>query len=245
MSESGLREFCAAVAADLDMLLTLHDEEINEIRWRRLCKIEFPRNLGLTLESEWAQDAEHLLQHAMGEWTREVGDNLLDELAADFAAIYLNNSFQAPPLESVWLDEEGLMMQQPMFDVREWYAKHQLEVEDWRKRTDDHLVNELGFVSFLLSTSEDNLAEVAQFLDEHLLRWVPEFGVKIAQRAETPFYAGLAALTLAYLDELRDLLAEILGEPRPTREEVEARLNPKPEPVEVPLSFVPGSAPSW
>jgi len=39
------------------------------------------------------------------------------QLAADFAAIYLNHSIQASPCESVWLDEEGLMRQQPMFKV--------------------------------------------------------------------------------------------------------------------------------
>lgn len=245
MSELTLEDFCKLIASDLDMLLSLHDTEIDEIRWRQLEKVGFPSNLSLKLETEWGEDARHLLRHAMGEWAREAKETLQEELATDFAAIYLNNAFQAPPLESVWLDEEGLMMQQPMFEVRECYARHQLKVADWRMRTDDHLVNELGFVSCLLADSEQNLGEAAQFLDEHLLRWVPDFGAKIAQRAETPFYAGLAALTVAYLDELRNMLAEILDEPRPSREEVEARLNPKPEPVEIPLNFVPGTAPSW
>ena len=40
----------------------------------------------------------------------------LDELAADFAAIYLNNAYGASPYESVWLHDEHLACQQPMFD---------------------------------------------------------------------------------------------------------------------------------
>jgi TorA maturation chaperone TorD len=245
MSSPSVADFGVLAASDLDMLLVLHDREIDELRWHQLKAVDFPRNLGLQLESEWGVDAKRLLQHALGTWATEFQGDLLEELAADYAAIYLNNSYHAPPYESVWLDEDGLMMQQPMFDVREWYAQHDLEVSDWRKRTDDHLSNELGFVSYLLAGPENRLEEAARFLDEHLLRWLPEFGGRIAQRADTPFYAGLAALTMAYVDELRDVLSDILGAPRPTREEVEERLKPKPEVKEVPLQYMPGATPSW
>jgi hypothetical protein len=64
-------------------------------------------------------------------------------------------------------------------------------------------------------------------LDEHLLRWLPDFAARVAARAETPFFAVLGRLTFAWCEQLRDLLAESLGEPRPTREELEARLKPQ------------------
>jgi hypothetical protein len=50
---------------------------------------------------------------------------------------------------------------------------------------------------------------------------------------------------MAYVDELRDVLSDILGAPRPTREEIEERLKPKPEANEVPLKYMPGATPSW
>ena len=77
-------------------------------------------------------------------------DQTLDILAAEYADIYLNNSLQAFPCESVWLDQEGLTMQEPMFQVREWYGRFGLQVEDWRKRTDDHLVNQLRFAAHMI-----------------------------------------------------------------------------------------------
>ena len=46
-----------------------------------------------------------------------LGDGERDELAADFAAIYLTHGLSASPYESVWLDEEGLAMQGPMFQT--------------------------------------------------------------------------------------------------------------------------------
>jgi hypothetical protein len=83
-------------------------------------------------------------------------------------------------------------------------------------------------------------------LDEHLLRWVDDFALRVASRCETRLYAGLALLTAAYLEELRDLLAEILGVPRPSPEEVAERLRPdRPAPVEVEGPYLPGVAPSW
>jgi TorA maturation chaperone TorD len=47
------------------------------------------------------------------------------------------------------------------------------------------------------------------------LRWIEEFAERVADRCSTRFYAGLALLTAAYLDELRDLLARLLDQPRP------------------------------
>jgi TorA maturation chaperone TorD len=136
-------------------------------------------------------------------------------------------------------------MQAPMFQVREIYRRHGLGVADWRKRSEDHLVVELLFVARLLQNAQaDSLGEAARFMDEHLLRWLPQFGERVAKRCATPFYAAAAWLTAAYCDELRDCLAEIMGEPRPSAEEIEARMRPKAAQT-VPVKFVPGVAPSW
>ena len=47
-----------------------------------------------------------------------------------------------------------------------------LEVEDWRKRTDDHLVTQLQFLAHMLDAEAGNgdLSMVARFMDEHPLR---------------------------------------------------------------------------
>ena len=188
------------------------------------------------------------------ELTREQvhSDTQFDELACDFADIYLHGKFHSSPQESVWLDDEELVCQQPMFEVREWYARHGLEVPNWRKMADDHLVNQLLFVAFLLekSSTESNpqlLAEAARFLDEHLLRWLLPFAQRVAQRCATAFYAELAQETAVYVEHTRDLLAEILGVPRLNHEEIEAQLRAQQlaESRPQPVKFYPGVAPSW
>lgn len=240
-----LGSFRATVALDLMTLALLHDRELEEEAIVALKADGFPRCLGLRLESEPGRAALSLLEAAVEHL--EANSQERDELAADFAAIYLNHGYGAAPCESVWIDEDGLTMQEPMFQVREFYARHGLCAPNWRMRTDDHLVHQLHFLTELLGREEPTLLpEAARFLDEHTLRWLPDFARRVSTRAATPFYAGLALLTAAYLDEFRDLVAKIQGQPRPTPEEIERRMKPQRETVvPMPSTYVPGSAPSW
>lgn len=57
------------------------------------------------------------------------------------------------------------------------------------------------------------------------------FASRVAGRCESAFYAGLVLLVAQYLDELRDLLAQIVAEPRPSAEEIEQRMKPKVDPT--------------
>jgi TorA maturation chaperone TorD len=216
---------------DLRLLADLHAIELTRERIQELQAIGFP---------------------AAQQFPQDIPDSLLDALASDFADIYLNGSFHGSPQESVWIDDEELVCQQPMFEVREWYARHGLEVPNWRKMADDHLVNQLLFIAFLLdkAVTEDKpqvLEETARFMDEHLLRWLLPFAKRVAERCETDFYASLVLVTAMLGDHIRDVLAGILASPRPSHEEIEtcmkarqlAAIQPQP------MHYYPGSAPSW
>lgn len=242
--EDPLAEFRAAVAHDILALALLHNEELTGELIAQLSAEEFPRSLQLQLISGPGRDATKLFHNAVRLLGDDVDAQLLDELAADYAGIYLTHALQASPYESVWIDEEGLAMQEPMFQIRAIYRRHGLAAQDWRKRSDDHLVLQLQFVSHLVAAGED-LDEVARFLDEHLLRWLPDFGTRVAARCATPFYAGLCAFTAAYMDEVRDLLAEVLGEARPTADEIDQRMKPVTSGASTEPKYSPGSAPSW
>ncbi|HPQ94744.1 MAG TPA: molecular chaperone TorD family protein, partial [Thiolinea sp.] len=177
----------------------------------------------------------------------------MDQLATDFAAIYLNGSLHAHPSESVWLDDEELTCQQPMFEVRACYARHQLATPDWRRLPDDHLVNELLFVAHLLAEAAQQaepqalLEEAARFLDEHLLRWLTPFTERVSQRCQTRFYAALAMLSGLCVEQLRDLLAGMLDVSRPTAEALEARFKAQALKAAEPqaLRYFPGTAAGW
>lgn len=244
-SPAPIGELRLALGQDLSALAILHDREL-DVDTIALLKAAPDEPLGLQLEmiSGRGKEAVTLFAEAVKQLPARPGDELIDELAADYAGIYLTHALRASPCESVWLDEDGLAMQEPMFQIRDWYQRHGLQVRDWRTRSDDHLVLQLQFLAHMIS-HDVALDEAARFLDEHLLRWIDHFAARVASRCATAFYASLSAVTAAYLDELRDLLSELLDQPRPKAGEIEARMKPVRATALPDPQFVPGASPSW
>lgn len=245
--ESDLDAFRSAIADDLETLALLHDSEPDGSLLAALRGFGFPRNLGLRFSDPESSRIADGLAMVIAALPDPPDEALLDDLAADFAQIYLTYGLRAAPTESVWLDKENLERQQPMFAVREQYRRHGLQVVDWARRSDDHLVTELRFLAHLVRKPDDAaLPDAARFLDAHLLRWIPLFASRVAQRCDTEYFAGLAMLTDSYLNELRDVLAALTGLPRPTAEELEQQAAPAItlEELELPVSG-PLTGPTW
>ncbi|MDR0478651.1 MAG: molecular chaperone TorD family protein [Burkholderiaceae bacterium] len=187
-------------AEDLRALAWLHTTERSPQVLTALYASGFPATLTLVAPDDpWLRAMQAALRALSGAPCDDDEQALIpasseDDLAVDFAAIYLTYALRASPNESVWRDEDHLMLQEPTFAVRAFYRRHGLQVTDWRQRADDHLVTELEFVALLLERGE--LREAARFLKTHLLTWLPSFAARVSQRAATPFYAALAGLTL-------------------------------------------------
>ncbi len=238
--------FCEVVADDFAMLARFHDKEPEKVLLATLKQQNFPQGLGLSLESDLGVHAFELMEKAVASLPSSPDPDLMDDLAADYASIYLTYGIQASPEESVWIDEEHLACQQSMFQVRQWYNDYGLEVPDWRQRPDDHLVYQLQFIEHLCRryANAEGLKALARFMDDHLLRWIISFSERVSSRCGTAYFAGVAMLTSAYSNEVRDLLAEIIGEARPTAEEVEQRMKPAAQREEAPLQYMPGVGPA-
>lgn len=126
-----------------------------------------------------------------------------DEAAA---AHYRLFGFHLFPYESFFMDASGLLGGDVAEDVAATYAR--LGYEPSLSSTDtDHIGNELGAMSFLAGAEADawvdGLAQTAvqmqrhqgQFMQRHLLRWLPPLVVAIQQHDDR-FFAELAQLTL-------------------------------------------------
>jgi len=257
--ESDLEEWCEAISQDLQQIAVVHDREVDEKLITALREVRFPYNLGFSLED----DAENsrlfqplkFVETALKELPEDIDQETLDKLAVDYADIYLNHSLHASPFESVWLDEDHLLQQEPMFKIREWYKRYGLASANWRIRSDDHLVLQLQFIAWLFDSDssfsetvplQKRLEDVVNFMDEHLLLWLSDFSNLVSQRCGTDFYASIVVLTHAYIDQLRNVLAEITGIARPTKEKLEEmKLKATQAVVEEPVQFMPGVAESW
>jgi TorA maturation chaperone TorD len=210
-------EIAQAIAEDAEALALLHDREPTPALIEALREAGFPGGLGLLPASPAAVAAWRAMAEGLAALPEPLTAADADQLAAEYAALYLTGAHGASPCESAWTSEEGLVCQEAMFA---WRAQHQaagLAAADWRRRPDDHLVLQLLYLARVArqaATTADWRA-LATVLDEHPLHWLPGFAARVAARSASPFYAGLAVLTVAWLESLRDLLAAGLGEPRP------------------------------
>ncbi len=236
------------LSEDLRVLARIHRSEPDDALISYLQEIDFCGGLMLKTASGEESSGADLLNLALQQLTPPLQKSQVDELNADYAAIYLTNSYRASPYESVWLSEEQLTQQESMFEVRSWHARYALENPDWRSMPDDHICLELEFLATVLASARATaIQDAAEFMDQHLLLWLRDFCQRINHRCSTAFFAGASLLTAQYCDVLRDVLAEVLEIPRPGPEEmlVHRRRTTPVHPDEIPIAFVPGQEPSW
>jgi putative dimethyl sulfoxide reductase chaperone len=249
-----------AWSEDAATLALLHARELPPELLVTLKALDFPGNLGMVPYGERCEQLFGAMREVVVSLPDIPDKAFMDDLAADYAAIYLTGALEASPFESFWLSDEHLLCQEAMFELRALYAADGMRVPDWRMRPDDHLVFQLQFLARRLmrisaqsvdgaeATSRDQWRSLAEFLDHHLLRWLPDFTGRVAQRCDTSFYAVLALLSDAWCQQLRDVIALHLDEARPSKEEIEAVLRPNScaEVKAEPLRFMPGiGGPSW
>jgi thiosulfate reductase/polysulfide reductase chain A len=68
--------------------------------------------------------------------------------------------------------------------------------EDY-KDLDDYIAVELEFVRYLLEKGDTDAA--ANFINNHLLNWIPEFHAALYNAAALNLYKGISAFTLSFL----------------------------------------------
>ena len=244
LERAALVRFTAGVADDIELLASLHDREPTRAIVEAVRRAPIEEQLALRLRSDEAQNALSAFAAMVSALPADVDDSVMDELAAGYADVYLRHTYRAAPTESVWLTEDGLERQAPMFRVRDWYRRNGLVVADAAGRPDDHIVLQLRFVAHLLREkgTDEGLGEAARFLDTHLLRWVDLFAARLVHAGAPDWYAALALLTACYLDELRLHLASITGLAIAVPDR-----NVAPESSAEPpdAAYIPGVAPSW
>lgn len=236
----------SAAAEALQLLIRLHDREVDADFLNLLREVDAGGLFEALLVGEDGHSAALAFAEALRILPKQIDAATLDALAADYADVYLTHGLRVSPNGSVWMTEESLERQLPMFEVREWYEHYGITVPEWRKRSDDHIVHELEFVTHLLRQGTQNAAvDAGAFLDRHVLPWVPEFGRRVAARAAEPLTATTGLLTAFYLEALRELIAQITGV---ARGPVTLRPDQKPKKEAEPLenaAFIPGAAESW
>lgn len=244
--DAALLGFALGIADDFELLADLHDREPSKALVEALKDDGLESSLAIVLRSARSRAAFEAFAEAVREVPAPVDQRVLDDLAAAYADVYFRHSYRASPAESVWLTEDGLEQQAPMFRIRAWYRRHHLRVTDPANRPDDHVVLQLRFLAHAASHAKSaaDLAEVAQFLDEHLLLWIDRFASRLAETGAPLWFAALAEVTASYLEEVRGHLTVITGRER-TVPEVTADTSCGLAGRDAAGPYMPGVAPSW
>jgi len=116
-----------------------------------------------------------------------------------------------PPYESVYV-ERGLVMGESSVKVSEEYAKAGVTIPNQHKgEPPDHIGFELDFMRHLCCKEAQawksnafchaikSLEKQKKFIDEHLIKWVPNFCDEVLKEAKIEFYKGIAKITKSFV----------------------------------------------
>ncbi|EHQ90788.1 TorD/DmsD family molecular chaperone [Desulfosporosinus youngiae] len=152
-----------------------------------------------------------------------LSEEVHDKLHWDYTRMFIGPyELPAPPWESAYLNKERLLFQEETINVRRAYLKYAFLPKDFGHEADDHLGLELDFMYQLSELAEakvskqdiGGLVEVLRdqkaFLEDHLLKWVPEFSKQAARHAQTQFYEGMVKILAGFLELDLKALEELL-----------------------------------
>ncbi len=163
-------------------------------------------------------------------YLRRPGLDPLTDLAVDYAKIFLGAGIfkdcdAAYPYESVYTSPGRLIMQEARDQVLAAYRAKGLDKDAALNFPEDHIALELEFMAFLCRETQHALAardwpevstglkEQKDFLEQHLLNWVPAFCADVLKLANTDFYRAVAGMTNGFLAMEKAILEELIARP--------------------------------
>jgi TorA maturation chaperone TorD len=118
----------------------------------------------------------------------------VEEVRADFSALFLSPGGKAPPLESLYA-EDGADASE---SVEGFYYRSGLTFEEEYELVPDHITLEFLFMSYLIDSNNRELQE--KFLEEHLSNWVPYYCEEVIRQARTTFYREIAEIARDFIE---------------------------------------------
>jgi TorA maturation chaperone TorD len=141
---------------------------------------------------------------------------LLENLAVDYAYLFIGPGKHISPHESVHHQKEGVQSGQLWgeltAEVKRIIESSGLEYKSEFTGMPDHISVELEFMQHVVQremqawkADDDEAARLClknekEFVDEHLFCWIPEFCEKVIEAAESPFYREMARLTRSFIE---------------------------------------------
>ena len=206
-----LVELMNARARSYGMLARLFREEIDLATLRELQKMRFPQATGNAAADEG--------YHQLYDYLKRAWDDSVTELAIDYVSTFIGHGVNG--YSAAYPYERRLLMQEARAEVLATLRENELKRGNWNE-AEDHIALELEFMQRMALRAAEALSDNAEdeaiaylrtsydFLENHLLNWVPMLVADMRMHARTLFYQGLGQLTLGSLQEDEAVLRELL-----------------------------------
>ncbi len=189
--------------------------EVDEPLLSCMRTVDFPLDTG----NPGIDEGYRLLKEYLTSQTLTLGA-MLDELAIDFNRIFdhagIPGGDGVTPYESASTDDPVSCRE----SVRHTFLLAGISKSpDW-KGWEDHVALELEFEQILslrafdalhaddTDTADDLLESQQEFLEEHLIKWVPTFADGAMALARTDFYRGILRLTIGFITADQEFLED-------------------------------------
>jgi TorA maturation chaperone TorD len=150
------------------------------------------------------------------EFLQKPDEELLQDLAVEYAGLFLGPGGHISPHESVHHSGGGsgggLLWGESTAEVKKFIESTGLNYDPDYSGLPDHISVELEFMQQLTLREEQAWREEDEdgalnclktekkFIEEHLVAWIPAFCDKVMRAAELPFYREMAALTKNFIE---------------------------------------------
>ena len=199
--------------------------ELTQEGWVRLCNREAQESLReLAIDCGIEAEAAAWLQWVAASDGRDPAATV-EELAVDYARLFIGpGPGLAPPYESVYTSPTGRFYGEALSEVSELLRSEGIQVGEEFAAPADHLAVELAIMRYLVEQGEVRAAESdaaraggwrrqLEFLEGHLLPWVPRWAADVANAGGTDFYRAAAAMLEGYLRRDQAWLRRALAGP--------------------------------
>ncbi|MCP5319000.1 MAG: molecular chaperone TorD family protein [Chromatiaceae bacterium] len=199
------------LARDLMVLAELHAKaprrDTLSALWRRC----YDGVLGFKLSSDGGRKAVGLFCEGLTDIPTCLDRETLARLESAYRELYLNEESGAFPFESAWCGDAASGERNAIDGIYAWQRRSGFVDEVGSYRCADHLVGQLRLLAHLVSPAGASMpfADIGLFLDQHLLCWVERFAARVSLISTIRWYQGIAALTAAYIVDLRALAGRL------------------------------------
>ncbi len=131
------------------------------------------------------------------EWfSKRDAETIREELNVDYNSLFVVHNH---PIESSVMDSKNEILIGLQNPVMQFYFSrgYDLNLESSKLYVPDHAGIEFGFVQSMIS--QNDLVAQAEFLHDHLIRWIVPFLLAVKPMAMTPFYRDLCDFTVEFL----------------------------------------------